>query len=854
MRALIFALMLATPAIGQELAIDPFGSLFPADTSTNVEQSIGQKGIYVTFISSGGTAFAAGDPALPLQLGAASVQVAIGANPPIACTLNDTTPATGACGFVASDGPFTNGVIESINILLGDIVDLNTQVTLTLGGITSSIPADPPFTLGNWSFTTRTTPLIRDPLHVELVLDTSGSMNWTAVPGAPAGATLRREAMREGIIPLFSILEQYGQASDRVGTVYFNNTGTPFDPGAADKTLSVLAGAADTMRDDILNILGAPVGGSTSIGDGLDQAVNSGFSTIAPADPSANRVVILMSDGEQNTAPDVTVPAGTLQVGGIVYPADITVHPITAGRMLAPGYALQADIASSTGGSPPLHVEDTDETIPEADFQTYFVQNLADELIGDKVEMVHDETGKLASGDSVKIAVPVTADDVALSFFFSASDAVEPGSDLRPQARLIAPDGTEILLRRFLKRAERHISAKVPLPALTKSGFAKNPGDWTLEFFGDMNTVNYHAMVLLDSTMITTTYDIGDAMRATGAPILLQATLDSAGKPLLDAEVIARIRRPNAGIGTLLSDAKLGLNDNTGGEPFNGWHGKLNALLADSDLGAKLRDVSLSEVKMLDNGDMANGDAVAGDGTYSGYFFDTQIEGHYGVDILVRGRDRNQDNFHRVRSLTTRTVPAPDPSNTKFAVVNAAQLANGSATAVIGVALVDAFGNKSGPGYADGALSVVPSRGSVERIVDRLDGTYEVHLMLPPLAGGPALDGPPVRLRISALGSKPVEAKFAELGSGAIPAGTPKPTGPREYDKFAKLCRALIDTLWAMSDASAKHLVPPERELSKLQDMIKSEFEEAASETKDPQQRRVLRGMMKRLFERLENP
>ena len=775
MRALLFAAILVAPtaAFGQELAIDPFGSLFPADGSSNVDQSIGQKGIFVTFISSGGGAYMAGDPALPLQLGGASVQVSIGGDPPIACALGNPTPGVGECGFVASDGPFANGVIESIEILLGDILDLNTQVELTLSGILSSLPGDVAFNLADWDFTTRLTPFPRDPLLVELVLDTSGSMNWSAVPGAPPGAPRRREAMRAGIIPLFSLLGQYGQASDRVGTIYFNSTAEPFDTSLPDKTVGVLAGESDAMRDDILATLDAPTSGSTSIGDGLDKAVTDGFDTISPAPGgSTNRVVVLMSDGEQNRAPMVTVPGGTLQVGGVNYPADITVHPITAGRMLAPGAALQSSIATATGGNAPLHVEDTADSIPEANFQTYFVQTLADELVGDKVEMVLDETGTLASGNKVEFAIPATSDEVALSFFFSVRDPSGKVGEMRPIPYLFAPDGTEVELRRFLRFGEREVSAKVPLPALAPKGFLRSRGEWRLVFGGDLPDVFYHAMVLLDNTMVVTKFALDGALHATGQPIKIEANLTEADDPLKEAEVVAVVRRPLAGLGNVLSDAKVEPQDNTGGEPFNAASAKLSAVLQDPELADQLRAKGEDVIKLLDNGDLANGDAVAGDGIYSGLYFDTTVEGDYAFDVTALAENRNGEIVRRVRSLTTRTLPAPDRGKSSFQVVKIDEAADGGARAVISATLKDSFDNKLGPGYDQGALKLTPDRGKVERRVDRLDGSYEIYLALPPLPGGePALKGPPVHLQVSVLGGDGFKVAFKELGDGSAGQG-----------------------------------------------------------------------------------
>lgn len=856
MRALLIAALVVAPtaAVSQELAIDAFGSLFPADGSSNVDQSIGQKGIFVTFISSGGGVYVAGDPALPLQLGGASVQVSIGGAPAIACTLGDMSPAVGACGFDAADGPFANGVIESTEIRLGDILPLNTDVAITLSGFLSNLPGDTPFSLANWDFTTRVTPVLRDPLLVELVLDVSGSMNRPAVPGAPAGAPRRREAMRTGVPALFDLLGQYGLNDDRVGTVYFDTNATAFDTGVPDKTVSVLAGASDAMRDDILSTLDAPTNGSTSLGGGLDTALSAGFDTIAPAPVGpVNRVVILMSDGEQNRAPLASVMGGPLLVGGVPYPTDIVVHPITAGRMVAAGAALQSSIATATGGNAPLHVEDTADSIPEADFQTYFVQTLAEELVGDKVEMVLDETGKLASGDTAEFVIPATSDEVALSFFFAASDPTGQIRDMRPIPRLFAPDGTEVELRRFVRFGERQVSAKVPLPALSKAGFLKTAGDWRLLVSGDLPAINYHAMVLLDNTMVATTFALGAPAHVTGWPIRIEATLREAENPIKDADVTAVVRAPLNGLGNVLSDAIVELNDQTGGEPFNRAQAKLGAVLDDPNLAKALRQVNVDRVRLLDNGDLQNGDAVAGDGRYSGLYFDTKVEGQYGFDVTALAKNRNGEPGRRVHSLTTHVRPAPDLSASVFEVLSIEEAGN-AARAVISFTLRDRFSNRLGPGY-EGAIVLTPDRGKVRRLVDRLDGSYEFILDLPPLPdGGPALTGAPVRFDVSVLGESVFQVAFDKLGDGSA-----------DVDKddriFGQLCRALISTLEVMTEDAVRRRMATKAtdaddaiSRDQVERILTRVFEEAIANADDLDRRRMLRRMLRSVIQELRAP
>lgn len=810
MRMLILAAMLALPASAsaQVLAIQNPGSLQPANGSSNVDHTIGQKGVFITFVPAAGGAFTAGDPALPLQLGGATVEVAFGGTNHT-CVLDDLTPGAGACGFAAADGPFPNGVQESIEIRLGDVLPPSTTVSIDLANIVPSGPDNTPFDLTDWSFTTRTTPFDRDPLHLALVFDTSGSMNSAAVPGGGSGAPTRIEAMRTGIAPLFDLLAQYGRAGDRVGAVFFDTSASALVPAdaSAGNMIDVLNASARTaMRNGILN---EPAGGSTNLGGGLEVARDQEFLSVTPLPGgTVNRTIVLMSDGEQNRNPMVTTPGGALQVGGSAYPGNmtvepVTIHTITAGRMTAPGYALQAAIAGAADGNPPLHVTDSADSIPASEFQTYFVQTLADELFGDKVEMVLDQTSRLGSGETEAFSFPATSDEVALSLFLTWQLPEGPASEFRQVPVLIAPDGTRVDVRRFLRFAPGSVSAKVPLPVLDRSGFLDSAGEWQVVLRGELPEIENHLMVLLDNTTIATEYAFDAPEYLTGQPIRIEARLLEGGEPLRDAEVVALVRRPQTGLGNLLSEADLDAGDPDLGEPFDPAQAKLAALLRNRELAEQLRQTREEPIKLLDDGDMASGDAVAGDGIYSALDHDTETEGHYSFDVTVRASNRNGEEVRRVHRLTTHVRPGPEPGASDFAVGDVAQRADGSVRAALDLTLRDRFGNLLGPGYAD-AIAVDLSRGRVEGTRDLLNGSYQVFVVLPPLpGGGDPLTGPPVAVELAVLGSRALSLVSDELGDGSAP-----PIEPPADETFERLCRALIGSLRVLTDEAVRRQLP----------------------------------------------
>ncbi|HWH08569.1 MAG TPA: VWA domain-containing protein [Candidatus Thermoplasmatota archaeon] len=131
------------------------------------------------------------------------------------------------------------------------------------------------------------------PADVVVVLDRSGSMGQTT-----AGGTKWDEA--EGAAGLFADLLKEN-AGHKLGLVTFSSSATRDYP-----LTNVVPGTDNAFN---AQVQATSVYGATSIGDGLQKAMDE---LNQNGDPNNRDVIILMTDGKQNTAPMISAVEGSL--------------------------------------------------------------------------------------------------------------------------------------------------------------------------------------------------------------------------------------------------------------------------------------------------------------------------------------------------------------------------------------------------------------------------------------------------------------------------------------------------------------------------------------------------------------
>lgn len=180
--------------------------------------------------------------------------------------------------------------------------------------------------------------VIRKPWDIVFVLDRSGSMECgagddsvTGWPCSRAAPNRRWDKLKDAIDNFCSRLpENRVVAGDRMGVVYFAgselNADPSADPGSCACALTNLNTVSD-FRSRIRNNMSTsprendpivtgkpPLGRSgTSIGKGLNEAFTGRFSALTT---SRRQIVVLFTDGEPNTPPDVVFAGGTKTISG----------------------------------------------------------------------------------------------------------------------------------------------------------------------------------------------------------------------------------------------------------------------------------------------------------------------------------------------------------------------------------------------------------------------------------------------------------------------------------------------------------------------------------------------------------
>lgn len=254
----------------------------------------------------------------------------------------------------------------------------STEITFGLS-VTSTGPGGGTPTVKTYHFT------IRKPMDLVFALDRSGSMecdvdestetDWIACESSNTAATPdnRRWDMLKSAVSTFATqadnndLLLSGTSGDRMSVVYF--AGTAISGGLVNDAAATRFTTIPLFRTGISSDMSsAPIesGGDlardgTSIGAGLYKSLSNRFG--GGTDPNRRQILILFTDGEQNTTSSTWVDAGGATPGKIILPSqgaaassalanlNTTFGPIevlTASFVNAPsGTSLVANIADS---------------------------------------------------------------------------------------------------------------------------------------------------------------------------------------------------------------------------------------------------------------------------------------------------------------------------------------------------------------------------------------------------------------------------------------------------------------------------------------------------------------------------
>ena len=659
-------------------------------------------------------------------------------------------PGSPTCGL-GGNQPCTDTVRIVFN---GDLpttttVEYRVGTTLTAGDGVTGRGGEIENGTKSVSFATIGTPL--NTVSLELVFDISGSMDLPAVPG---GTTKRIDALKSSAQVLFGILNAYALPGDKLGAVFFSTTANPnatptSAPSCSGMLTTNLKGADDPNNVALVagSVNGQNPTFSTSIGAGL-QSADCGF-VREPSPQNANKQILLFSDGEQNTPPNVQVVGSAVKVSDnaganfTTYPSNsatlctmgqvpcIRICPVTAGRLTAPGFALQDSIAVAACAGSNASIRSAADTFAQADLETFFAQSLTTIVTSDKLEMVADTVGTVSRGNTLIEKFLGASNDVRMTIVLSWSGGTD--NDRILPFQLKAPDGTNIDLPHRTTFGRNVSFTTLPFPLFQSGSEVGQKGEWQVVINGNLihsPSVRYHLLVMADNPTLASEFSINAQDIGTEEHIPIQVKLIDNGAPVLNATAQVQLMGPSNSQGNVLSNTPALSASSPGSDPASTkGQAKLNALYSDPANASLFADKSLPTLTLLDGSKT---------GVYTGSFKDTLSEGHYYFTVRVRGTSATAGDFQRTYWIARFVRSKPDSSKTLFTLLSSAPQANGAVLVKLRAIPHDALGNFLGPGY-EKDMQIKSSEGIVENALDdKLDGSYEITYRLPSASANPS--------------------------------------------------------------------------------------------------------------------
>ena len=608
--------------------------------------------------------------------------------------------------FAVSGGSSGSGLFDIAGRILGVLSNgapCGSNPTLLLYFPTASILPDlgapPP-------------PITRD---VMIVFDRSGSMS------APGSSGRAKIAEARDAASLFVQLVLAG-TGNRLGLVSFSTTASsPPDFAIADVTSAsqaTLVGPAPYIG----GVVGALVpGGSTTIGGGLDAARLQ-----FPA-PGANpRSILLLTDGLQNTPPMVGDVEGAL--------SGIDINVIGYGTPANLDGALLSALAASHGG----RYAQGDTNLQLEKFFTQAFGNIF-------------EAGLLMDPEFTLPENQYTANPIPFNVCEEERITVVLGWD-NPSATLLmdvkSPLGNTITgsTPGVDQNAGNGWSfLRIPLP---QGG--ERDGTWQVEVFrprigefpAPAPTLHFFVNVVASGGAMLrrkpdgTIYYTGDVYNPR-----IQLQYLNGGLPP-NANVQVTVSRPNASLGTILSQAKLGPPVAIGGDVIPARQATLGALEAAQ--GRQLIGAT-QQTFALDDSPVNNDGAFEAAGNFGLVLPDLlTVDGEYSFHARATYGEGCVATREYVWSLHVEV--GVDPSQTTTSTTLTGTDPGGQSQGNVTVIPRDKYGNYLGPGRSDGiSITGAPGVTVTGPVQDNGDGSYTVPITLAAGAGGGVVIGQPGR-------------------------------------------------------------------------------------------------------------
>jgi hypothetical protein len=564
-----------------------------------------------------------------------------------------------------------------------------------------------------------------------LVLDGSGSMSESA------GSGMTKMERLKDAVELFVKLAGAG-SGHKLGIIRFDYPTVDL----VAPLQAITTSSQQTMIQDVKNL---QPGGWTSIGNGLKMAFDK--LTTSGIDVASHRVVLLLSDGEENRECFLDKSHGSPECNMPSQPAgERKIEIYTVGLGLAENMdpPLLSTLAFNPVDASKGYFHVTQDNWLE--LQKYFVSVFCDAFDS---FVAQDPVYLVAPGEFVNIPTTVVGSDKGVVF---VAHWMDPRSEFL--AELLAPDGQKVTPTNAGALGVEYQSGGLFafyrisfLPGTAWSG-AKF-GQWTLRITGvevppsiDADEVSVSVVVPSDLSFRP---KLDRDLHFTGEPILLSAELLERGRPISADEVIVTVTRPEAGVGNILSEpwavdgSPLDLHPDT-------IHNARAARLAHLQLrfDGPLVGYSDDVIALYDDG--LHGDGLAGDGVWADYYTQTTLEGVYTFRFQASATTHLGEVATREKTVSTAVaVRMIDPEESIVWITRTPLGMMGEGLLYrVSIFPRDSLGNYLGPGYAN-SISFAISAESVQYVgpvTDNNAGGYSqvFHLPLHVSAGDTHVD------------------------------------------------------------------------------------------------------------------
>lgn len=533
-----------------------------------------------------------------------------------------------------------------------------------------------------------------------LVMDLSGSMSVND-NGTPAMTRWNR--LQETVRTFMPVLRNFVASTDRIGAVYFNGM------SARTKLVMETFSTRDWRSNADINaalFTGESPSGLTPMGDGLQDAIGMLWA-------SNNRTLIVFTDGMQNVAPELLGPDYET-----IEPAiDISADGVNQGiKILTIGIGAgtaQADMLRKTANPDEWFTQS--DLVNAATLNTFFTSTIPASQQNCTPRIVDLQTGKLR-GENVLLR-----DTFVLNRF--VGKLVVRVQTLSSHSALgtctLQQPATDFTAMPSIQRSDM-VLYELEFPVRRTSSLLEGDGTWELTFSGT-NGAEYEITVLINDeyvhTGLTTDREGG---YFTGDPVTVTASVSFAGKAIDDASVMAYLLKPGEDLGHLAAVTTVPLAVSPEVFTLPGQL-KIQTILADTNLIKKLMPFK-KPIPLTPQGN----------GTYKGTFTDTDVSGTYRLLAFFQGENPNAGVYQGLEAKCVLVDFAhPNDISLNPQVQTLPRGRKGIPyTHILQFTPTNRFKRRIGPAQEQ-RIRVQLSQGTVDTLVDRLDGTYVAGLKIP---------------------------------------------------------------------------------------------------------------------------